>query len=77
MKRQEFIELFVEELEIENTIVTEDTELSSLDEWDSMGAMILIGLTQDNFGVKIASSDLKSISTIKELMDKIGSDKFE
>jgi acyl carrier protein len=77
MTKQEFIDLFVEELEIEDTEVSFDTELNALDEWDSMGHMIIIGLVSDNFNLKLTSDDLKKLSSINDIIDKIGADKFE
>ena len=77
MKKQEFIDLFVEELEIEETTVTLSTRLSSLQEWDSMGVMIAIGLASDNFDVILKNNDFKDIKTVKGFMEKIGIEKFE
>ena len=77
MKTQEFIDLFVEELEIEETTVTLSTRLSSLQEWDSMGVMIAIGLASDNFDVILKNDDFKDIKTVKGFMEKIGIEKFE
>lgn len=77
MKKQEFIDLFVEELEIEETTVTLSTRLSSLQEWDSMGVMIAIGLASDNFDVILKNDDFKDIKTVKGFMEKIGIEKFE
>ena len=76
MKTQDFIDLFIEELEIEETEVTLETEFDSLEEWDSMNRMVVIGLVADNFKVKLTSQDLKSLTTLKSLLDKIGADKF-
>jgi acyl carrier protein len=77
MKPQEFIDLFVEELEIESIIVTPNTRLDSLEEWNSMGVMIAIGLAADNFDVVLKSNDLKNLKTLTDLMEKIGLEKFE
>lgn len=76
MKRQEFINLFIEALEIEDTVVTEKTMLNSLNEWDSMGVMIIIGLVSDNFDKALKSEDMKGLTSIESLMEKIGLEKF-
>jgi len=76
MTKEEFIELFIEELEIEDTSVTLDTELDSIDEWDSMAVMVTIGLAADNFGTKLTNDDIKSLTTVNSLIEKIGLDKF-
>lgn len=77
MTQQEFFELFIEELEIEGTQVGLETILSSLQEWDSMGIMITIGLVADNFGVRLTGDDMKKLTTLNSLIEKIGVEKFE
>ena len=76
MKITDFIESFVEELEIEGTEVTIETNIKDLDEWDSMTAMILIGFVSNNFNVTLNADDIKELTTVQSLMDKIGVDKF-
>jgi len=76
MNKQEFIELFVEELEIEDVVVTEDTRFEEIEEWNSMGHMIAIALISDNFNVKVTGNELKEMLTIKSLIEKIGVEKF-
>lgn len=75
MNKQEFIDLFVEEVEIED-VVTEETELKSLPEWDSMAAMVTIGLVSDNFQIILKSQDMLELTTVGSLIEKIGLDKF-
>jgi acyl carrier protein len=77
MTKNEFIDLFVEELEIEDTDVKLNTEFSALDEWDSMGIMITIGLVSDNFNVTLTNNDMKQITDINSLIEKIGVEKFD
>jgi len=77
MTKKEFIDLFVEELEIENTVVKPETQLNELEAWDSMGHMIVIGLVSENFDLKITASDLKALQSVDDLINKIGAEKFE
>ena len=77
MTKQEFIELFVEELEIEETELTLDTQLSDIEEWDSMGIMLTIGLVSQKFNVKLVNNDMKELTTLGSLVERIGSEKFE
>jgi len=76
MKKQEFINKLKEELEVEIE-VTIDTSIKDLDEWDSLGAMILIAFVSDSFGVTLSADDIKNISTFKSLIERIGLEKFE
>lgn len=75
MKKVDFISGLAEELEIETNLdVT--TNLKDLDEWDSMAAMVLIGYVSNEFGVTLNADDLKQITTIESLIEKIGLEKF-
>lgn len=75
MKKQDFINELAEELEVESQ-VTAETVLKDLDEWDSMGAMILIGYVSDNFDVTLNADDIEALTTFQSLVDKIGIEKF-
>ena len=75
MNKQKFIAELSEELLIE-TDVTLDTKFKELDEWDSMGAMMLIGYVSDNFEVVLNADDIDSLTTIQSLIQKIGNEKF-
>lgn len=75
MKKNEFILGLGEELEIETTLENA-TNLKDLDEWDSMAAMILIGFVSNEFGVTLNADDLKEITTVDSLIERIGLDKF-
>lgn len=75
MKKNEFILGLGEELEIETTLVN-TTNLKDLDEWDSMAAMVLIGYVSNEFGVTLNADDLKEITTVDSLIERIGLDKF-
>lgn len=75
MKKQDFINELAEELEVES-LVTAETVLKDLDEWDSMGAMILIGYVSDNFDVTLNADDIEALTTFQSLVDKIGVEKF-
>tara|TARA_B100000767_G_C19732077_1_gene522173 strand:- start:1250 stop:1483 length:234 start_codon:yes stop_codon:yes gene_type:complete len=75
MKKQDFIKELSEELELE-TVVTIDSSIKDLDEWDSMGAMILIAYVSDNFEVTLDADDIESITTFNSLIERIGEEKF-
>ena len=75
MKKQDFIKELSEELELE-TVVTIASSIKDLDEWDSMGAMILIAYVSDNFDVTLNADDIESITTFNSLIERIGKEKF-
>lgn len=75
MQTNEFLELLVEELELESPL-TVDTNLKELDEWDSMTAMLLIGVVSNEFGKTLSADDIKELTTVQSLIEKIGTDQF-
>ncbi|RYZ84150.1 MAG: acyl carrier protein [Proteobacteria bacterium] len=75
MERAEFIAGLQEELEFDAQL-TGNTNLKDLDEWDSMAAMVTIGYVSNTFGVTLTADDLKNITTIDSLIERIGAGKF-
>jgi acyl carrier protein len=75
MKTEKFLELLVEELELENAL-TLDSNLKELDEWDSMTAMLLIGVVSNEFGKTLTAEDIKELTTVQSLVDIIGVHNF-
>lgn len=77
MKTDEFIELLIERLEIEDEEVNIDTDLSSLKSFDSMAVMIVVALADELFDTRLSSDQLSKVTTVRSLMELIGNDKFE
>lgn len=75
MTTNEFILGLVEELELEIAIEN-STNLKDLEEWDSMTAMVLIGYVSNEFGVTLNADDIKDITTVDSLIERIGLEKF-
>ena len=71
MKEQEFVELFVEELDVVANDVKIDTDLGSLEEWNSMGIMLITSWLTDNFSIDIQIEDVKQMKVIRDLYDKV------
>jgi len=71
MKEQEFVKQFIEEIDTTANGIKIDTELKSIEEWDSMGIMLITSWMTDNFDVDIKIEEVKKMLTIKELFDKI------
>ncbi|WP_164126604.1 acyl carrier protein [Sphingobacterium luzhongxinii] len=75
MTKQEFATKLTEELEL-STDLTLDTDLKKLEEWDSMTAMILIGIVSNEFDIDLSADDIQEITTVNSLIEKIGAEKF-
>ena len=46
-----------------------DTEFKNNDEWDSMTALTLITLIDDEFNISISGEKIKELNTIRDLMN--------
>jgi acyl carrier protein len=77
MKVYKFIEILKETIEIESTELTEETNLLSLPEYDSLAVMSLIALIDEHFNQNLTAAKLATISTVKSLIELIGLENFE
>lgn len=75
MNTQEFISGLAAELELEIPLET-TTNLKELEEWDSMAAIVLIGYVSNEFGITLNADDVKQITTVDSLIERIGTEKF-
>ena len=71
MTHDEFIVAMQDVLQTEETL-TADTVLSDLEEWDSLAIMATMAFIDKNFGVKVGLRDFKEITTMANLMAKVG-----
>lgn len=72
MTKEEFVQEFIEALEIEDaSLIKETTVFKDLEEWDSLAALSTISLIGDEFGVTINNKVLRSVETLGELYDLV------
>ncbi|WP_289054510.1 acyl carrier protein [Carboxylicivirga marina] len=76
MKKEEFIEIIKEELEIDEQ-VNLDTRFDSLEIWDSVARLVLISLIDEQFQMQISADELKQLLTPADLINKVGLSRFE
>ena len=78
MKKDEFIENLKDALEIDpDKEITEDTDLRSLEEYDSLSVLAIIAMIDENFGKRLSSPDFQKVTKIGSLMKLIGEESFE
>lgn len=68
-----FIHKFREELEDQNVEVTEKSNFSEEEYWDSLTAMVIKVMIEDSYGVDLEPEKISSFKTIKELFDHVTS----
>lgn len=77
MKVHNFIEILKENLEIDSVELTEQTKLSSLEEYDSLAVMSIIALSDEHFSKRLSANQFSSITTVRSLMELIGMEHFK
>jgi acyl carrier protein len=77
MKKSEFINEIAAELEVNAAELNEETVLTSIPDSDSMSLLVIMSVVDDKFGITLTADDFKNVTTIKDLMQIIGLDKFE
>ena len=76
MEIKDFIQNFVEALELDETVVIDETtNFRELEEWDSLAALSTISFIDDEYNVTITNKDLKSVNTIGELFAIVNTNK--
>ncbi len=69
-----FLQNFADMLDDTNvTSIVEDVAFRDLEEWDSLTALSLIAMVDDEYSVKLTGDDIKSSITIKDLYEKVSS----
>ena len=76
MKTQEFIEKLKEALEFDEVDLNTETNLKSIENYDSMSIMTIIAFVDEHFSTKLTAQQLASISTVRSLIDLIGQGHF-
>jgi acyl carrier protein len=76
MKKLDFYNELIDFLEFEPVTLTENTELKSLDGYDSMAVMSLIAFCDEKFSKKINAREIQNLTTVGSLMDFLGKENF-
>jgi acyl carrier protein len=72
MTNSEKLRLIEDALELEENKLKEDTMLSDISEYDSMGKLTIIVLCSDEFDKKLTGEQMKEFKTVKNLLDFMG-----
>lgn len=69
MTHHEKISLLEEMLELDEGILNEDTALAGIEQWDSMAALSLIVLMDENFNKILTGAQIKEFKSIQDILD--------
>lgn len=68
MTEKEKLAMLEEMMELDEGTLTPQTELTDLDEWDSIAAIAFMALVDDEFGKTIKGPQIKLFQTIADLL---------
>ena len=69
---EEFFDLFCEELdETDPESIGMDTDFKAISEWDSLTALSVISMVDEEFEILLTGKDMEAAVTIKDLYDLI------
>ena len=71
MTKNEFLVRMQDVLQTDN-VLTAETVLDNLAEWDSLSMMATMAFLDKNFGVKVGIKDFMEMNTMADLMAKAG-----
>lgn len=69
MTQKEKIALLEDMLELDGGTLKPETELDSIDEYDSMAKLSLIVLMDDEFGKKLTGEQIREFNTVQDILD--------
>lgn len=72
MTNQEKIAMIEEAWDLDEGTLTEETELSAIDEYDSMAKLSLIVLCDDEFDKLLSGEQIRAFKTVKDILDFMG-----
>ena len=61
--------LIAETLDTDREGLTLETDLSSLDEWDSMGVIATIAMLDRNYKKVLSAEQIERLTTVKDILD--------
>jgi len=71
MKIEKYVTDMAEALEMETTQLTAETEYKELANWDSLAALSVIAMTDENYNVSIGGDDIEKSRTVHELWNLV------
>lgn len=77
MTKAEFCSRLADALELDPQEVEIKTDLTALEEYDSLSVLAIIALIDEEFSVALTGDQLGQITTVASLIDLVGDDRFE
>lgn len=64
---KEFLEFIASVLDVDSSLLNEDSKVGSIDEWDSVAHLTLVVEIEGEYGVEIPSDKIGDYDSVKKL----------
>lgn len=64
---EDFVQKFKEEMAIDERIAI-DTDLGTLDEWDSMGHVVAANFLNEEYNLTVTPEDISNFQTLRDIV---------
>jgi acyl carrier protein len=72
MDKEEFLKSFAKQFEqTDPSLITIDSDFKQLEEWDSLIALSIIALADEEYGITLTGDDIRNSKTVGELFERI------
>ena len=75
VNKEKYNKIFCETFDLQESDLTEELEYNTIDTWDSIGHMAMVGGLEDEFGITFDTDDIVNFSSYnigKDIMSKHG-----
>lgn len=69
MELKEKLAALEEIMDVEEGSLTPETDLETIDEWDSLSALSFVVFMGDEFGKKISGAQIRSFKTVQDILN--------
>jgi acyl carrier protein len=77
VKRSDFVNKLAEFCEFEDQKLKPETQLKSIEGYDSLSIMSMIAFVDENFRVRLTAKQIQELTDFNSVISLIGEDKFE
>jgi len=72
MTRSEFLRLLEGQMEIAEGSLNENQQLSEIEGWDSLAALLFIALADEKLGTTVGGNDIANSKSVNDLLALLG-----
>ncbi len=69
MELQEILELLEEVMDIEEGLLTPESELAEVDEWDSLSKLALMAEVKKRVNRRLSTEEILNFKTVQDIID--------